>query len=75
MSRYPEVRAYCLWADSPIWHGIWPFDSLIRPGTHQAVAMRRVVDREPGRFTTVASLSDGTTFPVPAGDDVRPPSP
>ncbi|MFN8518695.1 MAG: hypothetical protein U0667_04720 [Chloroflexota bacterium] len=66
VERYPEIRAFGHWADSRLWADSWPYDSLIRPGTHQARALRAMIDRDPTRFASVVHLSDGTTFP-PAG--------
>lgn len=65
--RYPEIRAFCHWADSSLWADSWPFDSLIRPHTHQAAALRSVIAEDPARFASVIHLSDGTTFPTADG--------
>lgn len=69
LPKYPEIGGISLWSDHPSFHtpntpAFFPFDCLIRPGTKQAAAFRKVLNDNPGKFHSCVYFSNQTTIPT-----------
>ncbi len=65
LTTYRQVNGFALWSNHPSWtaRDIFPYDTLIRPGTLQGAALRKVLATTPLSFHSCVYLSDGQLHP------------
>ncbi|MEK7761905.1 MAG: hypothetical protein AAB433_10015 [Nitrospirota bacterium] len=64
-TAFRQVNGFALWANHPSWmvKDIFPYDTLIRPGTFQGTALRNILAANPTVFHSCVYLSDGKPHP------------
>lgn len=63
LDDYPEVGGLAFWSRALTGDPTTELDTLVRPGTAQARALRAILDADPDRFASCARFTDGSTIP------------
>ncbi|MFC1610725.1 hypothetical protein ACFL6C_07195 [Myxococcota bacterium] len=58
INKYPEISAFALWGSGG------EMDTLLRPGTKQGDAFKKIIDDNPDSFRSCVHFSDGTKMPT-----------
>ncbi len=68
IDKYPEIHGFSMWSFHPLWENpdapdYFPFDCLVRPGTAQVTAFKKVIHRHPNAFHSCVYFSDRGGMP------------
>jgi hypothetical protein len=60
-----SIKGFILWANHPSWMqpDIFPYDTLIQPGTKQGTALHTIVQNNPGVFKSCVVFTNGLAQP------------